>query len=141
MGLKKILILAPIVLTLVLLQSYFWVPTYESQTKGNPERTQKFIEASIGDAKILNPILNADTSSSRIAGLIFEGLLDYDENLNLRGRLATVWDISPNCISCGKHRKGFSGPNACFCKSTRIQDSKSYPKKSVGGFKGFGNGN
>jgi len=94
MKLKRILILAPIILILGLMQSYFWVPTYEKQTTGNPARVRKFIEASIGDAKILNPILNSDTASSRIAGLVFEGLLDLDENLNLRGRLATDWAIN-----------------------------------------------
>jgi len=94
MKIKWFLILAPMLLSLGLLQSYFWVPTYESQTKGNPERAFKFIEASIGDAKILNPILNADSASSRITGLVFEGLLDYDENLKLRGRLATRWEIT-----------------------------------------------
>lgn len=94
MRLKRFLIVAPIVLILALLQSYFWMPTYESQTTGNPDRLIKYIETSIGDAKILNPILNADTASSRITDLVFEGLLDLDENLNLRGRLATDWTIS-----------------------------------------------
>ena len=94
MRLKRFLILAPVILILGLLQSYFWVPTYETQTTGNPERVLKFIEASIGDAKILNPILNADSASSRIAGLVFEGLLDLDEDLNLRGRLATDWTVT-----------------------------------------------
>ena len=94
MKLKRFLIIAPLCLIAVLLQSYFWVPTYESQTTGNPDRVWKFIVASIGDAKILNPILNADTSSSEIVGLVFEGLLDLDEDLNLRGRLATGWSIT-----------------------------------------------
>lgn len=91
---KWFLILAPLLLSLGLLQSYFWVPTYEEQTKGNPERVTKFIEASIGDAKMLNPIMNADSASSRVVDLVFEGLLDYDENLNLRPRLATDWTIT-----------------------------------------------
>lgn len=94
MKLKRFLIVAPIVLVLVLAQSYFWAPTYHSQTKGNPDRVVKFIDASIGDAKILNPTLSADASSSEINNLVFEGLLDLDENLNLRGRLATKWTIS-----------------------------------------------
>jgi len=94
MKIKWFLILAPILLSLVLLQSYFWVPSYETQTKGNPERVWKFIEASIGDAKLLNPILQADSASSRITGIVFEGLLDYDENLNRRGRLAQDWTIT-----------------------------------------------
>ena len=94
MHVKRWLLLAPLLLTLLLLQSYFWVPTYEKQATGNPARLVTYIEASSGDAKILNPILNADTASSGIVGLVFEGLLDLDENLNFRGRLATDWTIS-----------------------------------------------
>ena len=71
----------------------FWVPTYEEQSRGNPERLSEYISASIGDATILNPVLSADASSSTIEGLVFEGLLDYDENLRFRGRLATSWEI------------------------------------------------
>ncbi|MCK5719821.1 MAG: hypothetical protein KAH84_07715 [Thiomargarita sp.] len=91
---KWFLIIIPILLILVLLQSYFWVPTYEMQSKGNPERLAKFISASIADAKILNPILNADSASSQITGQVFDSLLDHDEELNLRGRLATHWNIT-----------------------------------------------
>jgi len=94
MRLKRWLLLAPFLLVLFLLQSYFWVPTYEKQATGNPERLVTYIEGSSGDAKILNPILNADTASSGIAGHVFEGLLDMDENLNLRGRLARNWQVS-----------------------------------------------
>ncbi len=90
---KRLLILVPTVLTLFLLQSYFWVPTYEEQTRGNPERLEQFITASIGDAAILNPILSADSASSQIESLVFEGLLDRDEELRFRGRLAERWEI------------------------------------------------
>jgi len=96
MRLKRWLLLAPLLLIIFLLQSYFWVPTYEKQASGNPDRLVTYIEGSSGDAKILNPILNADSSSSNIVGHVFEGLLDLDENLNLRGRLATDWTISEN---------------------------------------------
>ena len=91
---KRLLLFIPLLLVLLLLQSYFWVPTYENQAAGNPNRLVTYIEGSSGDAKILNPILNADSASSSIVGLVFEGLLDLDENLNLRGRLATDWQIS-----------------------------------------------
>ncbi len=90
---KRILIFAPLVLTLILLQSYFWVPTYEQQAKGNPDRLNQYINASIGDAAILIPILSADSASSEIEGKVFEGLIDRDEDLNFRGRLATTWKI------------------------------------------------
>ena len=78
---------------LLLLQSYFWVPSYEEQTRGNPERLEEYVTASIGDAQLLNPVLSADSASSDINGLVFEGLLDYDENLNFRPRLAISWEI------------------------------------------------
>src|SRR5262245_31038224 len=107
MTLKRLLIIIPVLLIAVLLQSYFWVPTYEKQTTGNPQRSRKYIDASIGDAKILNPILNADTASSGITGYVFEGLLDLDENLNLRGRLATDWQITENAYLLVNPHKHF----------------------------------
>ena len=90
---RRLLIGLPIIVLLFLLQSYFWVPTYEEQTRGNPERLEEYVTASIGDAQVLNPALSADSASSDINGLVFEGLLDYDENLNFRPRLATSWEI------------------------------------------------
>ncbi|WP_447971320.1 ABC transporter substrate-binding protein [Nitrospira sp. M1] len=94
MTIKRLLLVIPIALTVFLLQSYFWVPTYENQAAGNPNRLVTYIEASAADAKILNPILNADLPSAIITDFIFEGLLDLDEELNLRGRLATDWSIT-----------------------------------------------
>jgi ABC-type transport system substrate-binding protein len=93
MTIRRILIGAPIVLIIFLLQSYFWVPTYEQQTKGNPQRLNEYITASSGDAAQLNPILSADSASSEINALVFEGLIDYDEELRFRGRLAQSWEI------------------------------------------------
>jgi ABC-type transport system substrate-binding protein len=90
---KRILILAPLVLTLILIQSYFWVPTYEQQARGNPNRLKEFINASIGDATVLNPILSAESASSEIEEKVFEGLIDRNKDLRFRGRLATGWKI------------------------------------------------
>jgi len=94
MLLKRLLIIVPALFVLALLQSFVWVPTYDKQAAGNPNRLRTYVEASIGDAKILNPTLNADTASSGIVALVFDGLLDYDDNLALRGRLATDWEIT-----------------------------------------------
>ena len=93
MAIKRVLIFAPALLILFLLQSYFWVPTYEQQTRGNPHRLNEYITASIGDASILNPILSADSASSDINSMVFEGLIDRDEELRFRGRLARSWEI------------------------------------------------
>ena len=91
---RRALVAIPVLVILFLLQSYFWVPTYEEQTRGSPERLAEYVSASIGDAQLLNPILAADSSSSTVNGLVFEGLIDYDENLDHRGRVAERWAIS-----------------------------------------------
>jgi ABC-type transport system substrate-binding protein len=93
MTIRRVLIFTPILVIAFLLQSYFWVPTYEEQSKGNPERLTEYITASGGDASILNPILSADSASSQIESMVFEGLIDRDEDLNFRGRLAKSWEI------------------------------------------------
>lgn len=93
MTIRKVLIYAPIFVILFLLQSYFWVPTYEEQSRGNPDRLNEYIAASIGDAQILNPVLSSDSASSQIESMVFEGLLDRDEDLSFRGRLAQSWEI------------------------------------------------
>jgi len=94
MTIRRILILAPTILAVFLIQSYFWVPSYEEQTRGNPARLTEYISASIGDASILNPVLSSDSASSQIESLVFEGLLDRDKDLRFRGRVARSWDIS-----------------------------------------------
>jgi ABC-type transport system substrate-binding protein len=96
--LKRVLILAPLVLLAVLLQSFFWVPTYEDQTTGNPDRVRKFIDASIGDARFLNPVISADGTSSQINGLVFDSLLDLDENLALEPNLAESWRVTETAL-------------------------------------------
>ena len=93
MTVRRFLLYTPILLILFLLQSYFWIPTFDQQTRGNPHRLNEYINASIGDASILNPILSADASSSQIDSLVFEGLIDRDADLNFRGRLARSWEI------------------------------------------------
>ena len=93
MWVKRILLLLPIGVIFFLLQSFFWVPTYKNQTKGSTKRLTQYIQGSIGDASILNPILNADTASSTITGLVFEGLIDRDRDLSFRSRLAEQWEL------------------------------------------------
>jgi len=93
MWIKRALIYIPLILVLLLVQSFFWVPTYDKQGVGNPERLLKFIQSSSGDARILNPILSADSASSDINEKVFDGLIGYDDQLELRPRLATGWTL------------------------------------------------
>lgn len=89
-----LLIIAPAIALIALAQSHLWVPTYDEQTRATPKRLARFIEASSGDARILNPILHADTASGRVVDLVFEGLLELDEDLALRGKIAERWDLN-----------------------------------------------
>jgi ABC-type transport system substrate-binding protein len=91
---KRWLIAIPLVVVALLLQSAFWVPRYETQSAGNPKRLVHFIEAGIGDPQVLNPILSADTAASEIENLVFDTLLDVDEQLQPRAKLAEAWETT-----------------------------------------------
>ena len=91
---KRILIITPLVIIILLLQSYFWVPKFDEQFMGSGKRLTQYIQGSIGDAQILNPILHADSSSAAITNKIFDGLIDRDRDLTYRGRLASSWKIT-----------------------------------------------
>ncbi|MFH1577991.1 MAG: peptide-binding protein [Candidatus Omnitrophota bacterium] len=51
------------------------------------------VVGSISDARTLVPILASDSASSDIVGMLFNGLVKYDPQLNLIGDLAAGWDI------------------------------------------------
>lgn len=93
MKLRLGLIVTPFAIVAILLQALWWVPGPDSHAAISAKRWGAFVQSSSGDAKLLNPILNADTASARIVDLVFDGLLGLDENLNLRGRLAHRWSI------------------------------------------------
>lgn len=87
------LIVLPLAVVVVLAQSILWIPAYNSIGSRNPARLDTFVETTIGDARLLNPILVADTASARIVDLVFEGLLRIDDELKLRGALASGWIV------------------------------------------------
>lgn len=51
------------------------------------------VVASSGDARILIPILASDSASSDICGMVFNGLVKYDKNINIVGDLAESWEV------------------------------------------------
>jgi ABC-type transport system substrate-binding protein len=91
---KRWLILVPLCVIALLLQSAFWVPRYETQAAGNPKRLTTFIEADIAGPQILNPILSADSAATQVENLVFDTLLDVDEQMNPRGELAERWETT-----------------------------------------------
>lgn len=91
---RRILTILPVAVIVVLLQSAFWVPTYDRQDIGGDARLRTFITSSIGDAKFTNPIISTDAASLDIAALVYEGLLDIDENMEWQGALAEAWSTT-----------------------------------------------
>jgi len=66
---------------------------------GPPAYGDLLIQGSIGDASNLIPMLASDSASHGISGLIFNGLVKYDQNLNLVGDLAESWAVSKDGLT------------------------------------------
>ncbi len=77
-------------------------PIYGGPDTG-PAYGDLFLDASIGDASTLIPPLAMDASSASIIGLVYNGLVKYDGDLNLVGDLAESWDISPDGLTITFH--------------------------------------
>ncbi|MGO9622077.1 MAG: peptide-binding protein [Desulfobaccales bacterium] len=75
----------------------------EEQQYGGPDTGPAygdwFIDGSIGDASTLMPPLAVDSASGDINGLVYDGLVKYDGDLNLVGSLAESWEISPDGLT------------------------------------------
>ena len=68
-------------------------------TSDAPVTGDAIIVGSIGDASRLLPPLASDSASGDIVGLVFNGLLKYDERLQIVGDLAQSWEISPDGLT------------------------------------------
>lgn len=51
------------------------------------------ISGSIADARTLIPILASDSASGDVCGLLYNGLVKYDKDINLTGDLAESWEV------------------------------------------------
>jgi peptide/nickel transport system substrate-binding protein len=51
------------------------------------------VDGTIGDASLLNPILEGDSASDDIVSLVFNSLLRYDPKFQLEGSLASSWEV------------------------------------------------
>ncbi len=73
------------------------------EESSQPEFGDTFIEASIGDASTLLPVLASDSASSSINGMVYNGLIRYDKNLQIEGELAESWEISADNLTITFH--------------------------------------
>ncbi len=65
------------------------------------------VRGDIGDASNLIPLLASDSPSHNIAGLVYNGLVKYDKDMNIVGDLAESWQISVSGLVITFHlRKG-----------------------------------
>ncbi|HME97554.1 MAG TPA: peptide-binding protein [Methylomirabilota bacterium] len=67
-------------------------------TAGTPAYGDTFIQASIGDIGGLIPSLTSDQSSHEVGGLIYDGLIKLDKDLNMAPAMAESWTYSPDCL-------------------------------------------
>jgi peptide/nickel transport system substrate-binding protein len=69
-------------------------PTDYTTAPGPIVKGDRLNLALLGDASVLVPFLAGDNASSEIGGFVFNALLTYDAELNLKGELAESWAIS-----------------------------------------------
>ena len=68
-----------------------------------PATGDALVEGTIGEASTLIPLLATDSSSHAVAGLVYNGLVKYDKNLNIVGDLAESFEISPDGLTITFH--------------------------------------
>lgn len=74
---------------ILLLVAAFVNATYLSVAKKN-----EMSIGTLGEPSTLNPLQQADSASSQVGGLMFNGLLKYNQDLEVVGDLATKWELS-----------------------------------------------
>lgn len=74
-----------------------------SSVDSGPAYGDIMVEGSIGDASNLIPILASDSTSHEIAGMIYNGLVKYDKDMNIIGDLAESWEIAKGGLEITFH--------------------------------------
>jgi len=79
------------------------------------------VRGSIGDASVLLPVLASDSGSFDITGMIYNGLVKYDKDINLVGDMAERWEISEDKLTIRFFLR----------KDVRFQDGKPFTARDV----------
>ncbi len=79
------------------------------------------VVASIGDARLLIPMLATDSASAEICSLVYNGLVKYDKDINLVDDLAKSWEVKDEGIRIIFHLR----------KGVRWHDGKPFTAKDV----------
>ncbi|PLY02673.1 MAG: peptide-binding protein [Desulfuromonas sp.] len=68
-----------------------------------PAYGDTFIEASLGDASVLLPVISSDSASSSVNSQLYNGLVRYDKDFRIEGELAESWEISADDLTITFH--------------------------------------
>ena len=79
----------------------------QSPAAKEPAYGDILVRGDIGDASNLIPLLASDSASHNITGLVYNGLVKYDKDMNIVGDLAESWEITNKGLGITFHlRKG-----------------------------------
>jgi peptide/nickel transport system substrate-binding protein len=82
-------------------------PPPELSGPAEPAYGDAIVEGSIGDASNLIPYIASDTTSSGVTGLVYDGLVKFDKNMDIVPSLAQSWEVSEDGLTITFHlRKG-----------------------------------
>lgn len=95
---------------------FLWLPLIFAQDYGDA-----IITGSIADARTLVPILASDSASADITGMVFNGLVKYDKDINIVGDLAQGWEIKDNGLTIIFHLR----------RNVRWHDGTAFTAKDV----------
>jgi peptide/nickel transport system substrate-binding protein len=77
------------------------------QTNGDPATRDTLIFSAPADATTLDPHNTTDTESDQVIHMVFEGLLGFDEKMQIVGRLAERWNVAADGVTWTFHlRRG-----------------------------------
>ncbi len=80
-----------------------------STGEGEPPARDTLIFSAPADATTLDPHNTTDTESDQVIHMVFEGLLGFDENMKVVGKLAERWEVAPDGVTWTFHlRRGIA---------------------------------
>lgn len=106
MRFKRLLFSLPLIVFI------FFLTAFLIAKRNFGQKVNQLVLTSSGDADRLNPILHADTASGAITELVFNGLIKYNENLELVGDLAESWTTEQISTLYLKPDSGLRGEEA-----------------------------
>ncbi len=80
-------------------------PEINYHTTPPPERGGTLVSAMIGEPSTLIPMIAGESAASEIAAQLFNTLLTYDANLDLKGQLVSTWEVSDDNKTITFHLK------------------------------------